>query len=78
MISGLIEKMAAYMVLSTIGHLLFPYGSIGIGLDGTSQSVSTPGPQYLAGRLQQLKEQIQEETDAAKNYYLKKFIIDHI
>ncbi len=78
MISGLIEKKAAYMVLSTIGHLLFPYNSVGVGVDGLSQSVSTPGPQFLAARLQQLQQMIQEETDAAKNYYLKKFIIDYI
>jgi hypothetical protein len=77
MISGLIEKMAAYAVLSSVGHLLFPYGSVGIGIDGVSQSVSTPGPQFLAARLQQLKEQIQEETDAARNYYQKKILIDH-
>lgn len=78
MISGLIEKKAAYMVLSTIGHLLFPYNSVGVGVDGLSQSVSTPGPQFLAARLQQLQQQIQEETDAAKNYYNKKFLIDYI
>ena len=76
MISGLIEKMAALMVLSTIGHLIFPYSSIGIGLDGASQSVGTPGVQFLTGRIADLKEQVQQELDAARNYYLKKLIID--
>jgi hypothetical protein len=76
MISGLVEKMAALMVLSAIGHLIFPYSSIGIGLDGASQSVGTPGVQFLTGRIADLKEQVQQELDAARNYYLKKFIID--
>jgi hypothetical protein len=76
MMSGLIEKMAALMVLSTIGHLIFPYSSIGIGLDGASQSVGTPGVQFLTGRIADLKEQVQQELDAARNYYLKKLIID--
>lgn len=76
MISGLIEKMAALMALSALGHLIFPYSSIGIGLDGTSQSVGTPGIQFLTGRIADLKEQVQQELDAARNYYQKKLLID--
>lgn len=76
MISGLIEKMAALMALSALGHLIFPYSSVGIGLDGTSQSVGTPGVQFLTGRIADLKEQVQQELDAARNYYQKKFLID--
>lgn len=77
MISGLIEKMAALMALSSLGHLIFPYSSVGIGADGLSQSVGTPGIQFLTGRIADLKEQVQQELDAAKNYYQKKFLIDH-
>lgn len=76
MIAGLVEKMAALMALSALGHLIFPYSSIGIGLDGASQSVGTPGIQFLAGRIADLKEQVQQELDAARNYYQKKFLID--
>jgi hypothetical protein len=76
MMSGLIEKMAALMALSALGHLIFPYSSIGIGLDGTSQSVGTPGIQFLTGRIADLKEQVQQELDAARNYYQKKLLID--
>jgi hypothetical protein len=76
MISGLIEKMAALMALSALGHLIFPYSSVGIGIDGTSQSVGTPGIQFLTGRIADLKEQVQLELDAARNYYQKKFLID--
>lgn len=77
MISSLIEKMAGLMALSSLGHLIFPYSSVGIGADGLSQSVGTPGIQFLAGRIADLKEQVQQELDAAKNYYQKKFLIDH-
>jgi len=76
MISGLIEKMAALMALSALGHLIFPYSSVGIGIDVTSQSVGTPGIQFLTGRIADLKEQVQLELDAARNYYQKKFLID--
>lgn len=76
MIAGLIEKIAALMVLSTIGHLIFPYSSVSIGIDGASQGTSLPGPQFLTGRIADLKEQVQQEMDAARNYYLKKLIID--
>ena len=76
MISGLVEKMAALMALSSLGHLIFPYNSVGIGIDGASQSVGTPGVQFLTGRIADLKEQVQQELDAARNYYQKKFLID--
>lgn len=78
LIVGLVEKMAALMVLSSIGHLLFPYNSVSIGIDGVSQGVGTPGPQFLAGRIAELKEQIASEMDAAKGYYLKRTLLDFI
>ena len=78
LIAGLIDKMAALQVLSMIGPLLFPWSSVGISADGLSQSVGNPGPQFLAGRIADLKEQIETEMKAARNYYLKSFIIDYI
>jgi hypothetical protein len=77
-IAGLIEKMAALNVLSTVGPLLFPYSSTSIGIDGVSQGVGTPGPQFLAQRINDLKEQIQSELDVAKGYYLKRTLVDFI
>lgn len=78
LITGLIGNMAAYKLLTNIGPLLFPYSSYGMGLDGASQSVSLPGPQFLAGRINDLKEQIEKQLDAARGYYLSKFQVDYI
>lgn len=78
MIVSLIEKMAGLQVLSMLGPLIFPYNSVGLGIDGVSQSTSTPGPQFLTTRINELKEQIQLEMDAAKGYYLKRVYVDYI
>ena len=76
MIAGLIEKMAAYQALMILAPLLFIYTSVSIGIDGTSQSSSNMGSQFLALRLTGLKAEIDSELDIARNYYLKSFIID--
>jgi hypothetical protein len=68
--------MAAYKLLSSVGPLLFPYNSIGISIDGTSQSVSSPGPQFLAQRLTDLQGIIEKSKDAVKSYYQRKFQLD--
>jgi hypothetical protein len=75
-ICELIENMAAYKLLSSVGPLLFPYNSIGISIDGTSQSVSSPGPQFLAQRLKDLEGIIEKNKDAVKSYYQRKFQLD--
>lgn len=75
-IVDLIENMAAYKLLSSVGPLLFPYNSIGISIDGTSQSVSSPGPQFLAQRLKDLQGIIEKSKDSVKGYYQKRFQID--
>lgn len=74
----LIENMAAYKMLTFIGPLLFPYNSIGVSIDGTSQSVSSPGPQFLAQRIKDLEGIIEKSKDAVKGYYQRKFQIDYI
>lgn len=73
---ALIENLAAYKFLSALGPVLFPYNSTSIGIDGTSQSVSTPGPLFLQNRLNDLQRMIQTEMEAAKGYYLKRFLVD--
>jgi hypothetical protein len=75
-IVALVEMMASYKLLSAIGPLLFPYNSIGISIDGTSQSVSSPGPQFLAARLKDLGDQIDKAKDSVKGYYQRKFQLD--
>jgi len=78
MISGLIERMAAYKLLSVIGPLLFPYNSVSVGIDGTSQSSGTLGPAFLRQRMQELDQIIKEELDAAKGYYQRRILLDYI
>ena len=73
----LIENMAAYKLLTFIGPLIFPYNSVGISIDGTSQSVSTPGPQFLAQRIRDLEGIVEKGKDAVKSYYQKRWSIDY-
>lgn len=76
LLNALIETTAALRILSAVGPLLFPFSGVSIGIDGVSQSTSTPGPQFLANRINDLTRQKQEQMDAARGYYLKKFQID--
>lgn len=75
---ALIENLAAYKFLSSLGAVLFPYNSVGISIDGVSQSTGNSGPQYLASRLQELEKIIQVQKEAAKTMYLKRFLIDYL
>jgi hypothetical protein len=78
LLAGLIENIAAYRFLSTLGPVLFPYSSVGISIDGTSQSVGTPGPAFLQQRLGELEKIIQQQKEAARGHYQKKFLIDYL
>lgn len=75
---SLIENIAAYKVLSIMGPILFPHNSVSIGIDGTSQSVGTMGPQFLKLRLDDLEKQIEKQLDTARGYYQKKFLVDYL
>ena len=77
LIVGLVETIAAYRMLSVLGPILFPHNSVGISIDGVSQSTSTPGPAFLAQRLGELEKIKNDLMDAAKGYYQRKFLIDH-
>lgn len=72
----LIENMAAYKLLTFVGPLIFPYNSVGISIDGTSQSVSTPGPAFLTQRIKDLEGIIEKQTDVVKGYYQRKLLLD--
>lgn len=72
----LIENMAAYKLLTFIGPLIFPHTSVGVSMDGVSQSVGTPGPQFLANRIKDLEGIIEKQKDAIKGYYQKRWSID--
>ncbi len=75
---GLIESLAAYKFLSTLGPVLFPYSSIGISIDGTSQSVGSPGPAFLQQRLSELEKVINQQKEVARGHYQKRFLIDYL
>lgn len=74
----LLEISAAVKTLSMLGPLIYPVNSTSISIDGTSQSVGTPGPQFLAGRIKDLTDEYERKLDAAKGYFQRKFIIDYI
>jgi hypothetical protein len=75
---GLIENLAAYKFLSTLGPVLFPQSSVGINIDGVSQSVGTAGPSFLQGRLGELEKAINAQKEAARGHYQKSFLIDYL
>lgn len=75
---NLIETLAAIQLLSELGPVLFPNTSISIGIDGTSQSTSNPGPKYLNDRLEQLQTLRETQYDAVKGYYQRKFLVDYL
>lgn len=78
LLAGLIENLAAYKLLSTIGPILFPYTSVGISIDGTSQSTGTMGPAFLQQRLSELEKIIASQKEAARGYYQKRFLLDYL
>jgi hypothetical protein len=75
-IVSLIENLAAHKLLTFIGPLIFPHTSVGVSMDGVSQSVGTPGPQFLAARIKDLADIIQTQKDTIKGYYQKRWNID--
>jgi len=77
-IVSLIENIAAYQMLSILGPVIFPYNSVGVSIDGVSQSTSTMGPQYLSKRLDDLGKIIDEQKKAIKGYYQRAFLIDYV
>lgn len=76
LLSALIENIAAKMFLSTLGPILFPFTGTSVGIDGTAQSVSTLGPGFLAQRIAELQSTIDKQSEAAKGYYSRKFLVD--
>ena len=78
MIVGLVETVAAYRLLSVLGPILFPHNSVGISIDGVSQSTSTPGPAFLNQRLNELEKIKEQLMDTARGYYQRKFLVDFV
>lgn len=78
LLSGLISNMAAIKMLSVMGPILFPHNGVSISIDGTSQSTSTLGPGFLQNRLKDLQDLANQQMEAAKSYYQKRFLLDYI
>lgn len=72
----LIENMAALKLLTFLGPLIFPHTSVGVSMDGVSQSVGTPGPNFLTNRIKDLNDIIEKQKTAIKGYYQRTFQID--
>lgn len=72
----LIENMAAFKLLTFLGPLIFPHTSVGVSMDGVSQSVGTPGPNFLSNRIKDLNEIIEKQKLAIKGYYQRAFQLD--
>jgi hypothetical protein len=78
LIAALIEYTAAAEILSSLGPLIFPYNSVGVSMDGISQSTGTAGPQFFNARLEQIKQKRDELMETAKGYYGRGALIDSI
>lgn len=76
-VGDLIENIAAYKLLTFIGPLIFPHTSVGVSMDGVSQSVGTAGPQFLANRIKDLEAIIDKQREAVKGYYQRRWNIDY-
>jgi hypothetical protein len=76
MLAELIEVIAAIKILTMIAPVFFPYNSYSINMDGLGQAVSTPGPQWFSGRVDELTKHRDELMDAARSFYELKWAID--
>jgi hypothetical protein len=71
-----IETMAAIQILSLMGPVFQPNNSVSIGIDGVSQSTSTPGVRFFMERLDMLTKERDRQIDLLKGYYQKRWLID--
>ena len=75
-LTGLIESIAAYRILSNLGPLIFPHNSVSVSIDGVNQSTGTLGPAFLKQRMDELEKIQERQWEAAKTYYQKRFLVD--
>lgn len=75
LLTALIETITAIKVLSLLSPVLFPWSSVGISIDGTSQSTSNPGVLFFQNRIKELEAQKESQMEAAAGYYQRKFLL---
>jgi hypothetical protein len=68
-VNSLIGTIAALQLLSQMGPAIFPMNSVSIGLDGLSQGSGSPGPQWLAGRIQDLTQERDRLVQMIRAHY---------
>ena len=76
-INQLISVIAAIDILSMMSPILRPNTSSSLGIDGLSQSTSSPGPQWLLARVGQLEEKKEALTQQIKSLYYNTFIVSN-
>jgi hypothetical protein len=68
-VNDLVGVCSSIKFLSMMGPILFPYAAQSIGIDGLSQSVTTPGPVWLQLRIQELLSERERLVQQLKSYY---------
>lgn len=76
-VNQLIGTIASIDILSMLAPILRPNTSSALGIDGLSQSVSGPGPQWLALRLDDLRQRKEELIQQIKSYYYNTMIVSN-
>ena len=77
-VAALISAQASLDILSMLGPLLFPYNSVSVSIDGTSQSSSNAGPLYFKNRIDDLRKRRDEFAEAVKTQYQRRFLVDFV
>jgi hypothetical protein len=72
----LLVDMATFDLLVDVGPMLFPVGSMSVGIDGVSQSSQTPGPQLLTSRLKDLEKRIDKQKATITAFYGQTIAMD--
>jgi hypothetical protein len=77
-VNNLIGLIVAMRVLSMIAAAYATYQSVSLGMDGMSQSVSTPGPQRFKIRIEELEKERALVVRKLKKAFGSKFVVGTI
>jgi hypothetical protein len=78
LVNDIIGATAAITILSMLGATYARSNSHSLGIDGYSQSISGPGPNIFAIRIQDLEQQRQRFIGKMKSVYAKKLLVGTI
>jgi hypothetical protein len=77
-VASWIVTLTSIRLLTDIGPILFPYSSVHVGIDATSQTTGLPGPAFLLQRIQQLREIEKRQRMAVKGHFGRNMILSFI